>query len=164
MSTSLTLFYYYSFDFMSRLLNFTSIYWTCFFLTISATTCVPYLTPYSIFLAKKKPNQLSLKAWDNLSVPISDLIDPIRGIFFYIIDRVSNAKCRRGRLYPPFLQTFEIIVKQKGKNYFEEKSAIQNFKKFNAETGKNIPALNLLDLISFFHRCRGGVRSAPLVE
>ena len=81
MSTSLTLFYYYSFDFMSRLLNFTSIYWTCFFLTISATTCVPYLTPYSIFLAKKKPNQLSLKAWDNQSVPISDLIDPIPGIF-----------------------------------------------------------------------------------
>ena len=127
MSTSLTLFYYYSFDFMSRLLNFTSIYWTCFFLTISATTCVPYLTPYSIFLAKKKLNQLSLKDWDNQSVPISDLIDPIPGIFCYITDRVSNTKYGRGRLYPPFLQTFEIIVKQKGKILFRRKVSDSKF-------------------------------------
>ena len=127
MSTSLTLFYYYSFDFMSRLLNFTSIYWTCFFLTISATTCVPYLTPYSIFLAKKKPNQLSLKAWDNQSVPISDLIDSIPCIFCYIIDRVSNAIYGRGRLHLTFLQTFEIIVKQKGKKLFPRKVSDSKF-------------------------------------
>ena len=63
----------------------------------------------------------------------------------------------------PSFRLSKLLSSRKAKYYLEEKSAIRNFKKFKAETAKNIPALNLLDLISFFDRCRGDVRSATLV-
>ena len=85
-------------------------------------------------------------------------------MYFFLHYRQSEQyKIWERTIIPSLPSDFRNYSQAERQNYIDEKSAIQNFKKFKAETAKNIPALNLLDLISFFDRCRGDVRSATLV-